>query len=138
VPTRVSFEYAVIRVVPQPERGEFINAGVIVFSLSKKFLEARIRLDPGRLRALFPEADTDAIQEHLEAFPKVCAGAENSGLIARLSLRERFHWLVAPRSTMIQISPVHTGLCESPEAALSALFQQLVERPKAFVRPQTR
>jgi hypothetical protein len=130
MPTRVSFEYAVIRVVPQPERGEFINAGVIVFSLSKKFLEARVQLDLVRLRALFPEADTGTIQEHLEAFPKVCAGVHDAGPIAQLSLRERFHWLVAPRSTMIQISPVHTGL--------TALFQQLVECPRAFVRPQTR
>ncbi|MES1262297.1 MAG: DUF3037 domain-containing protein [Acidobacteriota bacterium] len=126
MPAPVSFEFATIRVVPRVERGEFVNAGVIVFCLAKKFLSAKVQVDSERWRALWPEIDVEVIREHLEAFPKVCAGAPDAGPIAQLSLRERFHWLVAPRSTMIQISPVHSGLCEAPEETLSALFGRLV------------
>lgn len=121
-----SFDYAVIRVVPRVEREEFVNTGVIVFCLEKNFLAARVHLNAERLRALWPEVDVDLIRQHLEAFPKISAGDPAGGPIARLSLRERFHWLVSPRSTMIQVSPVHSGICNGdPQEALDRLFQRL-------------
>lgn len=121
-----SFDYAVIRVVPRVDRGELINAGVILFCLQKDFLAARVHVDEQRLRALWPEVDVDLIRQHLEAIPRICAGDPDAGPIAKLSLRERFHWLVAPRSTMIQVSPVHSGLCDNPEKALDDLFRRMV------------
>jgi hypothetical protein len=123
VPAPSSFDYAVVRVVPRVERGEFINAGVIVYCLEKRFLGARIHLDEARLKALWPDADIDLIRQHLEAIPRICAGDPSAGSIARLGLRERFHWLVAPRSTIIQISPVHGGICTEPENILDELMQ---------------
>ena len=129
MPARSSFDYAVIRVVPRVEREEFVNAGVIVFCLEKDFLAARVEVNEPRLCALWPEIDLDLVRQHLEAIPKICAGAPDSGPIGRLSLRERFHWLVAPRSTMIQISPVHAGLCDHPERAIEELFEKAVRLP---------
>lgn len=126
MPTRVSFDYAIIRAVPRVERGEFVNAGVIVFCLSQRFLRAQVGIDECRLRALYPTVEVDVLTEHLDAFVRVCAGEPDAGAIAALSLRERFHWLVSPRSTMVQISPVHSGLCESPEVAISELFDRFV------------
>lgn len=126
MPARSSFDYAVIRVVPRVEREEFVNAGVILFCLAKDFLEARVEIDEPRLRALWPEIDIELVRQHLEAIPRICAGAPDAGPIGRLSLRERFHWLVAPRSTIIQVSPVHTGLCDHPERALDDLFHKAV------------
>ncbi|MBV8631162.1 MAG: DUF3037 domain-containing protein [Silvibacterium sp.] len=123
MPEQSSFDYAVVRVVPRVERGEFINAGVIVYCLEQRFLGARIHLDERRLKALWPEADIALIRRHLEAIPKICAGLPSAGPIARLGLRERFHWLVAPRSTIIQISPVHSGICEEPQNILDELMQ---------------
>ena len=120
-----SFDYAVIRVVPRVEREEFVNAGVIVFCLEQNFLAAKVHVDGERLKALWPEVDVELIRQHLEAFPKISAGDPSAGPIARLSLRERFHWLVSPRSTMIQVSPVHTGICDDPERALDRLFARL-------------
>jgi len=125
VPTQNSFDYAVIRVVPRVEREEFLNAGVIVFCLEKNFLAAKVRVNSDRLKALWPEADIELIRQHLEAIPKVCAGDPAAGPIAQLSVRERFHWLVAPRSTMIQVSSVHSGICENPGEALQRLFERL-------------
>jgi hypothetical protein len=124
-----SFDYAVIRVVPRVERGELVNAGVILFCLEKDFLAARVEVNEPRLRALWPEIDLELVRQHLEAIPKICAGSPDAGPIAKLSLRERFHWLVAPRSTMIQVSPVHAGLCDQPERALDELFDQAVRLP---------
>src|SRR5947207_872128 len=118
MPARSSFEYAVIHVVPRVERGELVNAGVILFCLQRDFLAARVEVDEPRLRALWPEVDLDLVRQHLEAIPKICAGTPDAGPIGKLSLRERFHWLVAPRSTMIQVSPVHAGLCDDPERTL--------------------
>jgi len=115
----------VIRVVPRVEREEFINAGVIVFCMEKKFLEARVHIDADRMKALWPEVDVELVRQHLEAFPKISAGDPSGGPIAKLSLRERFHWLVSPRSTMIQVSPVHSGICGDPEQALDRLFKRL-------------
>jgi hypothetical protein len=126
VPALSSFDYALIRVVPRVEREEFVNAGVILFALAKDFLQARVAVDEVRLRALWPEVDVDLVRQHLEAIPKICAGQPDAGPIAKLSLRERFHWLVSPRSTMIQVSPVHSGLCENPAQALEDLFRRTV------------
>jgi hypothetical protein len=121
-----SFDYAVVRVVPRVERGEFINAGVIVFCLERRFLEARVEVDEARLRALWPELDIELVRKHLEAIPRIAAGDVSAGPIARLSQRERFHWLVSPRSTIIQVSPVHSGLCEVPGRAMEQLSQRLL------------
>lgn len=129
MPRHSSFDYAVIRVVPRVEREEFVNAGVILFCLEKDFLAARVEVDEPRLRALWPGLDLELVRAHLLAIPEICAGNAEAGPIARLSLRERFHWLVAPRSTMIQVSPVHTGLCEHPERALGELFARAVLLP---------
>jgi len=129
VPALSSFDYAVIRVVPRVEREEFVNAGVLLFCLERDFLQARVEVNEPRLRALWPEADVELIRQHLDAIPKICAGSPDGGPIARLSLRERFHWLVAPRSTIIQVSAVHAGLCDSPERALDELFEQMVRVP---------
>jgi DUF3037 family protein len=126
VPELSSFDYATLRVVPRVEREEFVNAGVIVFCLEQDFLGARVHVEESRLKALWPELDIDLARQHLEAFPKICAGDPAAGPIARLTRRERFHWLVAPRSTIIQVSPVHSGLCESPEQSLEQLFRRLL------------
>lgn len=129
MPALSSFDYAIIRVVPRVEREEFVNAGVLLFALERDFLAARVEVNAPRLRALWPEIDVELVHQHLAAIPRICAGSPDGGPIARLSLRERFHWLVAPRSTIIQVSPVHAGLCESPERALDELFRQMVLVP---------
>lgn len=130
MPAQSSFDYAVVRVVPRVEREEFVNAGVILFCLERDYLGARVELDRGRVRALFPEADLAVIEEHLAAIPRICAGGEAGGPVGKLSARERFHWLVAPRSTVLQISPVHAGLCEDPERALEHLMDRMVRMPE--------
>jgi hypothetical protein len=129
VPALSSFDYAVVRVVPRVERGESLNVGVILFCLERDFLRARIEVDDSRLRALWPETDLDLVRQHLETIPRICAGTPEGGPIARLSLRERFRWLVAPRSTMIQVSPVHAGLSDDPERTLEELFGRMVRVP---------
>jgi hypothetical protein len=121
-----SFDYAILRVVPRVDREEFVNAGVVLFCLERKFLEVRIHIDEDRLRALWPELDVNLVRERLRAFPKIAAGAADGGPIARLPIRQRFHWMVAPRSTIVQVSPVHTGLCDTPERALDELYRNLV------------
>lgn len=126
MPALVSFDHATIRVVPRVDREEFVNAGVILFCLERGFLDARVSLDLSRVLALHAQADTALIAGHLAAIPRLCAGGEGSGPIGQLDLRERFHWLVAPRSTVIQTGPVHTGLCDDPAAALERLFARLV------------
>lgn len=129
MPAPLSFDYAVIRVVPRVELEEFVNAGVIVFCLEREFLEARVHLDRPRILALFPGADLTLIEEHLNAIPRICGGGGSSGPIGRLPLRERWHWLVAPRSTVIQVSAVHPGLCDEPRAELERLMEALVRWP---------
>jgi hypothetical protein len=119
-----SYDYAVIRVVPRVEREEFLNAGIIIFCLQQRFLEARVHIDEQRLLALWPQLDVNVIRHHLEAFPRICAGDPTAGPISQLSQRERFHWLVSPRSTIIQVSPVHTGLCDAPKKLLDNLTQR--------------
>jgi len=121
-----SFDYTVVRVVPRVERQEFINAGVAVFCLEKRYLAARIHLDEQRLKALWPEADVDVVRAHLEAFPLICARDESAGPIAKLAQRERFQWLSSPRSTIIQPSPVHTGVCDSTDDLLDRLANQFL------------
>ena len=105
----VTYDYAIVRVVPKVERAEFVNVGVIVSCPTRDLLLARIELDEQRLVALDPTIDLEQVRAHLAAIPLVCAGGEHAGPIGRLSQRERFHWLVAPRSTIIQTSPTHTG-----------------------------
>ncbi len=121
-----SFDYALVRIVPRVEREEFINSGVIVFCSERRFLEARVALEEGRLTALWPTLDIELVRPHIEAIPKICAGDLSAGPIARLTQRERFHWLVAPRSTIIQVSPVHSGICDDPALMLEQLFRSSV------------
>src|SRR5499426_2410850 len=116
-----TYDYAIIRVVPRVEREEFVNVGVIVSCPARKFLDARIELDEKRLLALDPTLDIESIRAHLAAIPAICAGGEQAGPIGKLSQRERFHWLVAPRSTTIQTSPVHTGHTTNPVSVLEHL-----------------
>jgi Protein of unknown function (DUF3037) len=126
VPETASFDYAILRVVPRVERQEFINAGVVVFCRERRYLDARIHLDEARLRALWPAADVELVQQHLEAVPLICAGDPAGGPIARLSQSERFLWLIAPRSTILQPSPVHTGVLEETEGLLDRLARQVL------------
>ena len=127
MPAPATFDYALLRVVPRVERQEFINAGVVVFCLEKRYLDARIHLDPARLKALWPQADAELVREHLQAIPRICAGDPTAGPIAKLSQRERFHWLTSPRSTIIQPSPVHTGVCECTDGVLDRLARQFLD-----------
>ena len=129
MPALSSFDYAIVRVVPRPERGEFINAGAILFCRTRRFLAARVELDRARLAALAPALDPVEIEHHLALIPRIAAGGAGTGPIGRLSQAERFHWLTAPRSAMIQVSPVHAGLCTDPAAALEHLMDAMVRPP---------
>ena len=133
MPKPCTYDYAIVRVVPRVERGEFVNAGVIVSCAAAGYLQARIELDEAKLLALDPGADVAGIRAGLAAIPVICAGGPAAGALGALSTRERFHWLVAPRSTSIQTSPVHTGQCDSPrlplELQLEHLMQTMVRRP---------
>ncbi|MCX6030154.1 MAG: DUF3037 domain-containing protein [Chloroflexi bacterium] len=126
MPDRSSFEYAVVRIVPQVAREEFINAGVILYCRAQRFLAATIGLNQSRLLALAPQVDLALVQAELDLIPTVCAGGPAAGPIGELSQAERFRWLTAPRSTTVQVSPVHAGLCNDPQAALDELFAQMV------------
>lgn len=121
-----AFSYALIRVVPNLERGEFVNAGVVLFARQHGFLAARTALDAAKLAAIAPGFDPSVATDALDAFKRVAAGDDDAGPIAGLDQSERFGWLVAPSSTIIQTSPTHTGICEDPERALSELFEDLV------------
>ncbi|MFN8558770.1 MAG: DUF3037 domain-containing protein [Dehalococcoidia bacterium] len=133
---RSPFQYAVLRVIPRVERGECFNAGVVLLCRPRRFLAARAGLDVALLRALSPETDAAAVRAHLDALVRIAAGDAAAGPIARLSPAERFHWLVAPSSTIIQPSPAHTGLCHDPRALLDHLFAALVARPAAGHPPR--
>ena len=127
MPDKFRYDYAVIRVVPKVDREEFINAGVILSCPDRSFLEARIKLNEARLLALDPGVDLDLVRNHLATIPVICRGGEGAGAIGQLPQRQRFHWLVAPRSTVIQTSPVHTGRCDDPAAALDHLVATMVD-----------
>ena len=122
------YSYAIIRVVPRVERGEFLNVGVVLFAREQEFLGTRIELDPQRLRNLAGTVDIGAVERHLATFMAITDGLPAGGPIAVLPKPERFHWLVSPRSTMIQTSPVHVGRSSDPERALEDLLDE-------FVRP---
>ena len=121
-----AFQYAIVHVVPRVERGECVNAGVVLFCRPRRFLAARIELDEARLRALAPDVDVAAVRGHLDAIERIAAGDPAAGPIAALPASERFHWLVAPSSTIIQPSPVHTGLSDDPAGELDHLVARLV------------
>jgi Protein of unknown function (DUF3037) len=123
-----TYDYAVIRVVPRVERGEFVNAGIILSCDVERILLASIELDARALLAVDSRVDLDLVRSVLQSIPAICAGGEAAGDIGMLSARERFHWLVAPRSTIVQSSPVHTGRCAEPAAALEHLMQTMVRR----------
>jgi DUF3037 family protein len=126
-----AYDYAIIRVVPRVEREEFVNVGVILSCPAKNFLEARIEVDEVKLRLLDPSISLDSISTHLQGIRTICAGGEAAGEIGKLTQRERFYWLVAPRSTIIQTSPVHTGRCADPETALEHLLNSMVRSPRS-------
>ncbi|MGE5183740.1 MAG: DUF3037 domain-containing protein [Acidobacteriota bacterium] len=121
-----TFDYAIVRVVPRVERGEHINAGIIVSCPTLDYLAAQVALDAARLRALDPHVDVAEVERALAVIPWIAAGDPRGGPIAQLPRGERFHWLVAPRSAILQTSPVHTGLCDDPAAALAQLVARLV------------
>ena len=123
------FSYAIVRVVPRVERGERINAGVIVFCRPRLYLAARTHLDEARLAALWPDLDPSDVRPHLEAIERIAASDPAGGPMAELDETARFHWLVSPSSTIIQPSAVHTGLCGNPAAELDKLYEELVARP---------
>lgn len=124
------YDYAVVRVVPRVEREEFVNAGVILSCPQRKFLDARIELDEERLLALDSTVELESVRRHLATIPAICRGGDGAGPIGKLPQRERFHWLVAPRSTIIQTSQVHTGWCDDPAAILERLMDQMVRRTR--------
>ncbi|MGI4755640.1 MAG: DUF3037 domain-containing protein [Janthinobacterium lividum] len=121
----LSFDYAVLRVVPRVEREEFLNAGVVLFCLQRRYLRCAVHLDADRLRSLWPGADAAVAANHLRAVERICVGEVAAGPIAKLSQRERFHWMTAPRSTVLQSSPVRTGVC-TEDTDLDRRLSQLV------------
>ena len=132
--TTCFYDYAVIRIVPRVEREEFVNAGVIVSCHAAGFLSAAVDLDEARLLALDPRVDVALVREHLDSFPRICAGGADSGPIGLLPLRGRFHWLTARRSAIVQTSAVHTGRTADPAAALARLMTAMVRCPADAVR----
>lgn len=131
MPAPASYDYAVIRVVPRVEREEFVNVGVIVSCPAQDFLDCRIELDEARLRALDPNVDLALVRKHLSVIPEICRGGEQAGPIGKLPARERFRWLIAARSTIIQASPAHTGRCSDPPGLMEHLLDTMVRPPRA-------
>jgi hypothetical protein len=127
-PPRNAFQYAIVRLMPRVERGESLNVGVILLCRPRRYLGARMALDEGRLAAFAPDLDPASIRPHLEAIERIAAGDPAAGAIARLGQPERFHWLVAPSSTIIQPSEVHSGLCDDPATELDHLVATLVKQ----------
>jgi hypothetical protein len=130
VHAQCSYDYAVIRVVPRVERQEFLNAGVILWCQEQDLLEARVELDEPRLRTFDAAVDLDAVRRHLASFSIICAGGNHAGPIGKLPKRERFDWLVAPRSTIIQTSSVHSGRCHDVSLTLERLLDTMVRPAK--------
>jgi len=123
-----TYDYAIVRVVPRVERGEFVNAGIILSCDMERILQAAIELDEAALLALDPGVDLELVRSSLATIPAICAGGAAAGAIGRLSARERFHWLVAPKSTIVQTSPVHTGQCGDVQTALEHLMNRMIRR----------
>lgn len=132
--TVTTYDYAVIRVVPRVDREEFVNAGVIVSCPARGFLDCRIALDEERLAALDPSVDLALVRRHLATIPAICRGGEEAGPIGQLTAKERFRWLTAPRSTIIQTSPAHTGRCDDPGALMERLLDTMVRPARAGAR----
>ena len=128
MPSRSPFSYAVLRIVPDIEREEFVNAGLVLFCRSRRFLGARTSLNAERLRALRPSADVDALAAQLALIEQIAAGQVTSGPLAGMSQSERFHWLTTPRSTAVQPGPIHGGMADDPEATFEHLYSTLVDR----------
>lgn len=128
MPALRTYDYAIVRVVPRVERGEFVNAGIILSCDIERILQSRIELDEAALLVLDPAVDLDLVRSSLASIPAICAGGAGAGDIGRLSARERFHWLVAPKSTIVQTSPVHTGQCADVSAALEHLMDRMIRR----------
>lgn len=126
MPENLLFEYAVIRIVPHVEREEFINVGVVLYCSAKKFLNTRVRLNESRVGSFCEALDIDEIRAYIDSFEKICAGGPDSGPIGKLPVAERFRWLTASRSTVLQTSAVHPGLCTDPSEMLDRLFEQMV------------
>jgi hypothetical protein len=126
MPGKHLFEYAVIRVVPRVEREEFLNVGLVLYCKQQRYLQTVFHLDRERLRTLYPELDIDEVQAYLTAFEKISKGSKDGGPIARLDLPSRFRWLTATRSTVVQVSKTHVGMCDDLEKAKQKLFEQLV------------
>lgn len=120
------FEYAVIRVVPKVEREEFINVGVILYCSAQKFLQCILELNETKLQALGCDVDIEELQAHMQSFEKICKGGNDAGTIGKLPIAERFRWLTATRSTILQTSKVHPGLCQDASEMLQRLHKQLV------------
>jgi hypothetical protein len=129
VPAEYTYDYAIVRIVPRVERGERMNVGVILSCPDLSFLDARIELDDVRLLALDPKVDLETMRANLSTIPAVCRGGAEAGPIGELPQRGRFRWLVSPRSTMIQTSPVHTGRTTDPAACLERLLEKVVRPP---------
>ena len=130
-PSRSPFAYAVLRVVPDIEREEFVNAGLVLFCRPLRFLCARATLDASHLAALRPDADLDALRDQLVLVERIAAGKVSSGPLAGMSQSERFHWLTTPRSTAIQPGPIHGGVTDDPAATFEHLYATLVDRPSS-------
>ncbi len=128
MPDRAPFQYAILRVIPDVERGERLNAGIVLFCRPRRFLAARIALDEPLLQSMAPNADLERIRAHLDLLPRLCAGDPDAGPLALLDQAERFHWMVSPSSTVVQASAVHTGLTDGAAITLQGLMARLVER----------
>lgn len=126
MPGQQLFEYAIVRIVPQVEREEFANVGVVLYCAGQKFLQVKYTLDKQRLSAFSGKLDIAETEEYLKAFERICAGSNDSGPIGKLPIAERFRWLTATRSTVVQTSKVHPGLCDSAGEMLERLFRQMV------------
>lgn len=128
MPDLRTYDYAIVRVVPRVERGEFVNAGIILSCDVERILQARIELDEAALLALDGTVDIELVRKTLATIPAICAGGAEAGEIGKLSPRERFHWLVSPKSTIVQMSPVHTGQCSDATLALEHLMNRMIRR----------
>ncbi len=129
MPDLRSYDYVIVRIVPRPERGEFVNVGVILFSREANYLDGRIEPAWERIRMLSPDVDREEIERQLTYIKRVIAGDPEGGPIAALSPSQRFHWLAGTRSTVVQVSPMHAGLCNEPAESLERVFGEMVRTP---------